>query len=790
MSFILTSIVLIGITLPDPSIVHTIRSGDSCPIVYEDGEAWIGVFESEYNFLRVFTDSPCRLRAFDVNGDLCAISCNGEDLVLSAFSDYRFYIQADNPAGATDSVVFYVSDVLPDSIAAGETAAGVIGQDMMGFIYRFIPPETGEWTFQIEGPDDVDFDLEIYGADLYSTWGIGIGPTSTELVTVSAVEGETVFIIIDKVYDKQEGDVSLLIEQTGDFPGFTGSQLSMSGKIGIGEVERILIPAHRETPFYFRIDSGSDADLDVYLVDSAGETLVSSIDYGSRETFIIPPGNEELLVEVYAYYQSASVGYEMTLIPLEEVYSETFTEKPFELTSDSCTLIGFSSETSGFYRISADFTEFKDPNLDIFRNNGEEILNLSSERRYPEILLYVAESDTVWLNPYLPDYMRKVSATTYITVTEFTEPPLATNEYADIITTDSPTAMFIVNADSNAVLDITLYGEREDVDLDMFVTGPGTDISATGMKTSVDAAGHETVAVYSANVNQYAVTIYLWDKEGETPYTLSTRNLASVSLAEPSPEEEIWVLVVGLSDYPGSVDDLNRASMDAIEFYSFIIEEQGIPYSQTILLVDEMATLDAFQDAFTDILSVAGPEDVVVLSFSGHGSQEGIWTGGIEEEDFINEVLCLYDGDITDDRLSGIVESGSGCPVIIYLDACFSGGFVNDFSLGSNTQILTAAREDLSVYERVFMPILLNGVTGSADEDSNGYVSTLELLKYINMELKRVCPECAAILGEDEIICPECNTVFKEDNPIPRPQQGYYLEEDIELWQVNSDEGE
>jgi len=789
MSFMLLFTAIVGITLPDPAGVHTIRSGDSCPIVYEDGTAWIGIFESDYTLLRVSTDSHSGLRAFDASGNLCALARDGEELILSAFSDYRFYLTADNPEVGTDSVTFYVSDVVPDTITAEEAKVDTISLGMMGVVYRFIPSVTGEWTFNLEGPKGTDFDLEVYGTGFYSTWGISNELESRESVTVSAIAGEILHILVKKIYPKEEGEISLTVAQTGNFPTFPEDEIVLNSKITYGEIKRILLPGNRVSPCFLSVDSGSEVDLDVYIIDQTGETLMSSIDDGARETLIIPPGRDELVVEIHPYYVYEGTDYEMKLIPLEGVYSETLSEEPVQLSADSCSTIGFSPDTTGFYSIEADFTGLKDCNFEIFRNSGDEVLNFNLETRESEFLLYIAQSDTIWLNPFLPDYMRNISGTAYISVRKFTDSPLPYEEYRDSITTESPVAMFIVSSDSNAVLDITLYGEYEEVDLDMFVSGPGIDITANAWLNSVDGAGHESVAVYSPDEAQYAVTVYLWDKEGQTPYTLNAKNIVTIPLAEPSPEEQIWVLVAGISDYPGSRGDLNRASMDAIEFYRFITNIQGIPYSQTVLLVDATATADAFRNACTDILEAAGLEDRIIISYSGHGSQEGIGTGGPEEYDFNNEVLCLYDADVTDDWLSDAIENGPGCPVIIYLDACHSGGFVNDFSEGSNTQIITAAREDLGVYERIFMPILLDAVTGSADLNMNGYVSTSEILVYVDEQLEFMCPECGARIEDNGVICADCGTIFKEDNPVPQPQQGNYLEEEIDIWRVIVNEG-
>jgi hypothetical protein len=198
-----------------------------------------------------------------------------------------------------------------------------------------------------------------------------------------------------------------------------------------------------------------------------------------------------------------------------------------------------------------------------------------------------------------------------------------------------------------------------------------------------------------------------------------------------------------------------------------------------------MATAEEFVGGISSMLNSDGPEDKVVVFYSGHGDQSYPGSGGAEEADSANESLCLYDGDISDDQIASLVDSIAVSPVFLFLDACHSGGFVNDFSDGSNVLILTAAREDLSVSERILTPILLEGSRGDADSNGNGYVSALELMTYIDEKLQLICPECDAELTENTYICPECGAVLKGDNAVPRPQQGMYLiNEDIELWKI------
>ena len=300
----------------------------------------------------------------------------------------------------------------------------------------------------------------------------------------------------------------------------------------------------------------------------------------------------------------------------------------------------------------------------------------------------------------------------------------------------------------------------------------------------MDAAGDEAVEVYAEEDAEYGITVYLYDRDGETAYSLRVNRIGRTELASPSPLPETWALCAGISGYPSSADVLNRASMDAVEFYDFLTGDQGVPADHVILLVDAMSTAEEFTTGMARLLERAGREDRVVVFYSGHGDRSHPGSGGPEEADSANEYLCLYDDDVSDDQVAAMVDSLASAPVFLFFDACHSGGFVNDFAPGSQVMVLTAAREDLSVSERILTPILLRGSRGDADSDGNGYVSALELMDYIDERLQLICPECDSELTSNMTVCPQCGAILKGDDAVPRPEQGMFLTDDVELWRV------
>lgn len=141
---------------------------------------------------------------------------------------------------------------------------------------------------------------------------------------------------------------------------------------------------------------------------------------------------------------------------------------------------------------------------------------------------------------------------------------------------------------------------------------------------------------------------------------------------------------------------------------------------------------------------------------------------------------------MTDDDLVELVSASHAGEVLLFLDACHSGGFVNDFEAFDNVLLLTAAAENNSVSERILTPILLNGSRGAADENGDGLITALELMVYVSGRLGRICPVCDFEVPEGATVCPECGEKLKGHNAIQEPEQGLFLDGQSVLWDHGS----
>jgi hypothetical protein len=145
-----------------------------------------------------------------------------------------------------------------------------------------------------------------------------------------------------------------------------------------------------------------------------------------------------------------------------------------------------------------------------------------------------------------------------------------------------------------------------------------------------------------------------------------------------------YALLVGIDRYRSPVPQLNGCVND-IEAVAALFKELSVDgeYSLDLrTLKDSEATRAAVIGGFREHLCRAGPEDVALLYYSGHGSQEDappeLWH---LEPDRLNETLVCYDSrdegnwDLADKELGALIAGVAerGTHTVIVLDCCHSG---------------------------------------------------------------------------------------------------------------------
>ncbi|MEE9570112.1 MAG: pre-peptidase C-terminal domain-containing protein [Gammaproteobacteria bacterium] len=200
-------------------------------------------------------------------------------------------------------------------------------------------------------------------------------------------------------------------------------------------------------------------------------------------------------------------------------------------------------------------------------------------------------------------------------------------------------------------------------------------------------------------------------------------------------------LFAGISDYPGTGNDLDFTADDALRVRDALIRGGGMLPEDAITLTDADATTANMARALADIGSRAGPDDTFVFFYSGHGGRE-IRPSGPEmsDPDALDETLVLYDDSIRDDELRELFEQIRAGTTLLFLDSCFSGGFAKDVISVPGRMGMFSSEEDVTSQVAVkfraggYLSIFLDEAIGDglADEDRDGAVTAIELSEYVH----------------------------------------------------------
>lgn len=769
-SVIIAAFALTAVILPDAGEVPGISGEAVIAGAFIDGESWLRILETDYAVLRVTNDSQAPMTAYDDQGEPLAVSTDGQALLLSAYSDYWFWVKAE--AGSGEFTVEYVS---PRSVSDNTVSSGLSSAEMAE-IWSFTPDESGKWNFFLRGTDEnSDLDLEIYSAG-NNLWGGSYSLNSTEKLSMNLLAGESVQLMISRYNKGGTGEYSLEMARAGDFPVI---ESGTAGDAIDGNVQRYLLPELSGQTF-LELSFQEEGDLDIYVTDLQGNDICSSTTYYYSEGVLLEGGTAGV-VEIYPYETGEDLDSFPWAIFLSGVEGEldAGVKTPVQTGYGRSPLVSFTAPSSGFYTISAVYDKMRDGDVRLFDAPGEPAVFLATERGDESFSFWIDGGKTVWI---VPGFINPSQGGECDVSAVPTEAELLTGlVHGRIDDTTGSRDYYTVRGEAGSTLVVELRGDQRDFDLDMLVSGPGYVLQAEGGRSNTDSAADESVTLYCREDGFYGITVYSYERSGEGTYTLQAERIPAERLAPGSPSPETWAVVAGISGYQTRADILSRASMDAIDMYRFLRDEQGIDQDHIVLLVDAEATSAMFRNAVNDISRRAGEEDRLVVFYSGHGSQEAPGSGGAEEADGMNEVLCFYDEDLNDDSIRELLMDFPGY-CYLFADACHSGGFVNDFSAEDGILLVTAAREDKSVSERILTPILLEASRGAADSDGDGKITAGELVAHVDGMLARICPVCDAVVDEGMAECPECGTVLKGEYRIPRPEQGLFLPEDHTVW--------
>ena len=276
---------------------------------------------------------------------------------------------------------------------------------------------------------------------------------------------------------------------------------------------------------------------------------------------------------------------------------------------------------------------------------------------------------------------------------------------------------------------ITLSMESDQFDTYLMLRGPGElsldndDASGTNSRiaTTLPADGEYRILAtsYSAGeTGRYSITL----EEGTSVQQNATGR--------------VYAILAGITDYTDA-NDLPFCAEDA-EKLGEELTATGIMADESIILTDSQVTRQNLEDAFRSVAQSAGPDDVFLFFYSGHGG----FLDGRSELDGRDETLFVIDGHITDDEVRGWFDDVQARLAIIALDSCFSGGFARDVISQPNRMGIFSSEEDVTsnVASRFqaggyLSYFLREGISGEADTSpSDGIITAGELSQYLHRQ--------------------------------------------------------
>lgn len=169
-------------------------------------------------------------------------------------------------------------------------------------------------------------------------------------------------------------------------------------------------------------------------------------------------------------------------------------------------------------------------------------------------------------------------------------------------------------------------------------------------------------------------------------------------------QRNVYALLVGIDAYHLPVAPLRGCVRDIQSIEQLLrtrTNKPGVDF-KPLLLLDQHATREAVIDGFLKHLSLAGPQDVALFYYAGHGSQERtppeFWH---LEPDRLDETLVCVDSrdpgqyDLADKEISKLIAevAKNGAHTLVVLDSCHSGSGTRDAGTSSVRRVPADTRE-------------------------------------------------------------------------------------------------
>lgn len=245
------------------------------------------------------------------------------------------------------------------------------------------------------------------------------------------------------------------------------------------------------------------------------------------------------------------------------------------------------------------------------------------------------------------------------------------------------------------------------------------------------------------------------------------------------------VLGVFVGIHPEGEDHMQYCDDDADKVYDLFRNEFQMLADDSVKLLNHEATVQNIRDALDRLAGRAGPDDMLVFFYSGHGSTQS-GAADAQDPDGIHETLSVWDGAIQDDELADALDASAAGRCLVVLDSCMSGGFAKDLTtapgrigLFSSQEDVTsavpftvAASEELSPFGGFLSAFFIQALTthrDQADFDGNRQLTAMELDNFIQVRfVQEVQAANAGLTMKSDYLSVGSDTLFLQRPVIDR----------------------
>ena len=189
-------------------------------------------------------------------------------------------------------------------------------------------------------------------------------------------------------------------------------------------------------------------------------------------------------------------------------------------------------------------------------------------------------------------------------------------------------------------------------------------------------------------------------------------------------QAKVYVVSVGIADYPGKENDLRISDNDAKTIAKVFLATKD---ASVKVLTNEDATQSALLSTIHTLFEDAQSDDAVVLYFSGHGTPGA---------------LVCHDGLLTYQHIFKMLKGCKASRKVIIADACYAGKMrTNNQQTSSynsqNVMLFLSSRTNETSQETqyknsLFTIFLERGLRGGADKNRDRQITAREIFDFVH----------------------------------------------------------